>query len=263
MPKPGELWTLAQATIWVCCSLGEFASNAKRDELIAKCATHIGNREKTPSFAYFIALHWPDVQLDVGEASPSRFKQNGETLQQRQVGKDFSETWGCAQTELLDEIHRGQIEVMGCQLNENGGLSNLSKTDVAGVRFEEDGEEVYASNPTGRDRHTRLRWRFIRFHAAQILARWPAKTCPVDLTAQRKGGGRPPAADWTAIEEALEREIREVGFPGPEHEPGWRTQADVVRWVEQICGNAEPGKTTLKDNTKSMLERIKVKTAGN
>jgi hypothetical protein len=71
-------------------------------------------------------------------------------------------------------------------------------------------------------------------------------------------GGRPPAADWPALEEALEREIGCVGFPAKQGAPGWRTLADVVRWIEPLLGNDEPGKTALKQNVKKMLDRIRL-----
>ena len=76
-------------------------------------------------------------------------------------------------------------------------------------------------------------------------------------------GGRPPAADWAALEEALEREIDAVGFPRRDGPPDWRSNADVVRWLEPRLGDYEPGKTALKDNAKKMVDRIRAKKAGN
>jgi hypothetical protein len=61
---------------------------------------------------------------------------------------------------------------------------------------------------------------------------------------------------------ALEREIDKVGFPYENHEPGWRTIADVVRWIEVRPKDDEPGKTALKDNVGAMLKRIKAKKDG-
>jgi hypothetical protein len=74
---------------------------------------------------------------------------------------------------------------------------------------------------------------------------------------------RPPAADWDALEVALEREIDAVGFPSKYGPPGWQSNADVVRWLEPYLGDYEPGKTALKDNVKRMLKNIRAKKAGN
>jgi hypothetical protein len=76
-------------------------------------------------------------------------------------------------------------------------------------------------------------------------------------------GRRPPAADWDALEVALEREIDAVGFPSKDAPPGWQSNADVVRWLEPYLGDYEPGKTALKDNAKRMLKNIRAKKAGN
>jgi len=75
-------------------------------------------------------------------------------------------------------------------------------------------------------------------------------------------GGRPPAADWPAIEEELEREIAAVGFPHRNAEEGWRTIADVVKWIEPRLGKSEPSKTALKENVSKMIEPIRARRAG-
>ncbi|MGD0183778.1 MAG: hypothetical protein ABSC25_00845 [Roseiarcus sp.] len=72
-------------------------------------------------------------------------------------------------------------------------------------------------------------------------------------------GGAPPAADWSAIQDSLEVEIDLVGFPRRDGSPGWRFKADVIRWVEKLTGDDEPGKTALKDNVSRMLDNIRQK----
>jgi hypothetical protein len=77
-------------------------------------------------------------------------------------------------------------------------------------------------------------------------------------------GGAPPAADWPEIEKALEEEIRLVGFPSKDGPKGWRSKADVVRWVEEKLSNdEEPGKTALKENVNRMLKNTEKRLAGN
>ncbi|WP_038381116.1 hypothetical protein [Bradyrhizobium elkanii] len=87
----------------------------------------------------------------------------------------------------------------------------------------------------------------------------------VNSAAERreKLGGAPFAADWPALKQALKTEIQAVGFPSKQAEEGWRSQADVVRWIEERLGDAEPGRTALKDNVKRMLEEIRAEMAGN
>ena len=68
----------------------------------------------------------------------------------------------------------------------------------------------------------------------------------------RRRGGRPPAADWSELEVALNREIDHVGLPSRDGAPEWRTQADVIRWLEPKLGKDEPGKTALKENVRLM-----------
>jgi hypothetical protein len=60
-------------------------------------------------------------------------------------------------------------------------------------------------------------------------------------------GGRPFAADWPAIEEALEREINLVGFPNKGAGEGWRTAADVAQWVRGHLDDASPGPTAERE----------------
>jgi hypothetical protein len=102
----------------------------------------------------------------------------------------------------------------------------------------------------------------VRVLVADVLQAFPATGDKSSSSQTKPKGGRPPAADWAALEEALEREIDLVDLPHLDGELGWRTTADVARWLAERTGNAEPGKTALKDNAKAMLERIKAKKDG-
>jgi hypothetical protein len=79
----------------------------------------------------------------------------------------------------------------------------------------------------------------------------------------KRKGGRPPAADWSAIEVAVNEEIDAVGLPSADGVPGWRTITDVIKWVEERTGQDTPGKTALKENVGAMIRRATVRKAGN
>jgi hypothetical protein len=80
--------------------------------------------------------------------------------------------------------------------------------------------------------------------------------------ADKKAFGRPVAADWSEIKKALKVEIEAVGFPRKKGAPEWRSQADVIRFIEKLTGDDEPGKTALKENAKKMLAEISAEMAG-
>jgi hypothetical protein len=69
--------------------------------------------------------------------------------------------------------------------------------------------------------------------------------------------GRPIAADWPAIKEKLKAEIEAVGFPDKNGAPGWRTKADVVRFIYPLLGDDEPGRTSLSTNATRMLAELR------
>jgi hypothetical protein len=69
--------------------------------------------------------------------------------------------------------------------------------------------------------------------------------------------GRPPAADWPAIKVRLKAEIEAVGFPDNNGAPGWRTKADVVKFIEPLLGEDEPGRTSLFANVTRMLAELR------
>jgi hypothetical protein len=76
-----------------------------------------------------------------------------------------------------------------------------------------------------------------------------------DVNVPKRKGGRPPAADWVALEVALNEEIDLVGLPRRDGVPGWRTIADAVKWIEKRTGDDNPGKTALKENVGAMIRR--------
>jgi hypothetical protein len=71
-------------------------------------------------------------------------------------------------------------------------------------------------------------------------------------------GGRPSTVDWDAAEQALSIEIRERGFPTRDNTRGWRTQADIERWMHAFLSdrNEPAGDTTVRDHVREMLGRI-------
>jgi hypothetical protein len=71
-------------------------------------------------------------------------------------------------------------------------------------------------------------------------------------------GGRPPAADWEAVKDALRIKINECGFP-ERGSIGWQTRADVERWVQDLLERRhEPAEmSTIKDHVPIMLDELR------
>jgi hypothetical protein len=71
-------------------------------------------------------------------------------------------------------------------------------------------------------------------------------------SSSRPNGGRPQVADWCALEEAFNKEVDLFGLPHKGAEPGWRTAGE---WLRENLGDAEPGKTTVNEHAREMLQR--------
>jgi hypothetical protein len=120
----------------------------------------------------------------------------------------------------------------------------------------DDGPQCYRAG-TDYTKRPEPAFRDVRVPIADVLKEFPEKR------SAPKVGGRPPAADWPAIEEALNEEIDAAGLPRRDGVPGWRTTADIVKWVAARTDGDEPGKSALKDNVAKMLKRAEERKAGN
>jgi hypothetical protein len=78
------------------------------------------------------------------------------------------------------------------------------------------------------------------------------------LPARKNRGGRPPAADWEAIGRLFELKVDDLGPPQADNVKGWRTQADVERWVgEQLVSRDENAtSSTVRKHVRVMLGRL-------
>lgn len=76
--------------------------------------------------------------------------------------------------------------------------------------------------------------------------------------ASQTKGGRPTAADWETVKDALKIKIGEMGVPDRENPAGWRTQADVEKWVAELLQirMEDAADSTIRDNTKRLLAKI-------
>src|SRR5262245_1704215 len=76
-------------------------------------------------------------------------------------------------------------------------------------------------------------------------------------------GGRPPTADWEALKDALEAEIKTAGYPDPRNPPGWRQTKDVVEWAYTKLGKQGEGVAprTVADNVRRMLRELRARRA--
>jgi hypothetical protein len=244
LAKPGELWTLGQALVWITCTTGDLASPTERDDLIASSgAPKVGENELLPFTLFEACQRWEKVQNDLA-VEPSQFRtETGEMLSLRFRGKKLNAAWEAAMSSLNAEVNRGQIDLFALNAFTPGLLERVDRFECASLIL---GEAFRCTIAKRAYSHHETRWRSLRFEAAQIVARWPTNKSESNKIAK---GGRPPAADWAALKDTLRREIEQVGFPSRDHEPEWRTQADVERWIAARTGEYEPGKTALRDNT--------------
>jgi len=74
----------------------------------------------------------------------------------------------------------------------------------------------------------------------------------------RNVGGRPQVVDWAAIAAALEQEVANRGFPELHNVNGWKSQADVVRWVATFLRKRgeKSSETAIRDHVRAMLKAI-------
>ena len=71
-------------------------------------------------------------------------------------------------------------------------------------------------------------------------------------------GGRPPAADWEALEARLVEEIKIHGYPERGNPPGWRGTKDAAELAEATLrkesGNVS--RRTIEDNVRKILRKL-------
>ncbi len=70
----------------------------------------------------------------------------------------------------------------------------------------------------------------------------------------KRGGGRPPAADWDAVKEMLRLEIDRRGPPDREGPADWRTVTDAMRFVENAL--QKRGERVMETALRSHVSRI-------
>jgi hypothetical protein len=255
LAEPGELWTLGQALVWITCTTGDFASPTERDDLVTSSgAPVVGEKELLPFTLFEACQRWEKVQNDF-EVEPSQFRtETGEMLSLRFRGKKFNSAWDAAMSSLNAEVNRGRISLFGLNAFTPGLLERVDRLECATLVLRENFRYTIAL------RHHETRWRSLRFDATQITAHWSANPSKSMKIAR---GGRPPAADWAEIKKAYREEVEKVGLPNIDHESGWRTQADVERWIAAHTGEYEPGKTALRENTKRIMIEVEVEMVGN
>jgi hypothetical protein len=88
------------------------------------------------------------------------------------------------------------------------------------------------------------------------LSRSALLKCFPEPAAPKNKGGAPFKEDWSEIKRALMDEIKTVGFPQKDGEPGWRTQTDVMLWVS-VRLEGEVHKNTLQKHVRRMLAEIR------
>jgi hypothetical protein len=75
----------------------------------------------------------------------------------------------------------------------------------------------------------------------------------------KAAGGRTPKADWDAYFEAFLAKCEADGVPDKLNVEGWQKQADVERYLEELCerDGTRVGTTTIRDHAREFLVRAK------
>jgi len=77
----------------------------------------------------------------------------------------------------------------------------------------------------------------------------------------RSPAGRPPNADWDALEHALKLHIDDIGYRTPDHaDKKWRRREDVIGWARDFLKARKEyaARTTVAGRIDGMLARLKL-----
>jgi len=76
-------------------------------------------------------------------------------------------------------------------------------------------------------------------------------------------GGRPPAADWEALKDALVEEIKTQGYPDRQNLPGWRGTKDVADWIVETFPKEvkRVSRRTIEHNVRRIIRELKAASA--
>lgn len=72
----------------------------------------------------------------------------------------------------------------------------------------------------------------------------------------RRKRGAKAQYDWPAIEAAFNARVGEIGYPDDQNEDGWRSQADVERWIAALAARGvgrEPSESLCREHARRFL----------
>ena len=158
-----EVFTLAQAMIWVCNALGAFATPGEINAIVDDFEPRAGKRERLMVEA-FARLQSP------------RFRDDGEEIiEELSIFTEpaLSLRWAEAHQEVTKAVQKRSLKISG--LRDGAHLEEVGPLDCAHIMFR-DGDTPYAEcayDPNLKRPAERPRWEMVRFDAGAVIAMWP------------------------------------------------------------------------------------------
>ncbi|MBB3288762.1 MULTISPECIES: hypothetical protein [unclassified Rhizobium] len=162
----------------------------------------------------------------------------------------ISRTEAAARVELRTGLRNG-LELIDDAIQTGVLLAKAPEKEVSLTRW--DPINMYAGGPTyvdsalGGD----------SLIAVDSLHSWINHLLDADTATAKNKSGAKPKYDWEEYERVFQQRVAEIGLPDPQNERGWRSKADVRRYLLNLAAkdNAFPSDEQAKKYANDFLQR--------